>query len=151
MHLLLNAFPLSFMFLFHIKWDNLCWQNSKCVSIVTVYYYSWPCPQLNPLTSKRSRTPPSNKTTPELQAQSTPAPEKEHRLHGSRAAPSPQPFHSHFLSAGLGSLRGAGESDCYTTTEPSSLIPASVPFQPRHTDARTFTALTFACTNPNNF
>lgn len=151
MHLLLNAFPLSLMFLFHIKWDNLCWQNSKCVSIVTVYYYSWPCPQLNPLTSKTSRTPPSNKTTPELQAQGTPAPEKEHRLRGSRAAPSPQPFHSHFLSAGLESLRGAGESDCYTTTEPSSLIPASVPFQPRHTDARTFTALTFACTNPNNF
>lgn len=145
MHLLLNTFSLSFTFLFRIKWDNLCWQNNKCVSIVPVCY-SWPCPQLNPLTSKTSHTPHSNKTTPELSAQGTAALEKEHWLHGSKATPWPQPFHSHFLSAGLDGLKGAGESDCYTTTESSSLIPIPVSFQSCNTDARMFTGLTFTCT-----
>lgn len=63
-----QCLSVSFMFLFHMEWDNLCWQNTKCVSIVPVYY-SWSCLQLSPLRSKTFHSPRSNKTSSELQAQ----------------------------------------------------------------------------------
>lgn len=85
-HLLLKVFSLGFTFLFHTKWDSLCWQNSKCINTV---YYSWPYLQLNPPTSKTLHTPQSNKPTPELYAQGTTALKKEHWLHGLKAAPCP--------------------------------------------------------------
>lgn len=72
---------------------------------------------------------------------------KGHWLHRLKAPL--QPFRSHFLSPGLERLKGAGESDCYTT-ESSSLIQIPVSFQPHNTDARMFTVPTLTCTNPTD-
>lgn len=110
--MLINTFSLSFMCLFHIKWDNFRWQSDKCITPVPACYCSL------------THAPPKHhihlRTTNPLQNYRFKPLEK--------APPYPYAAHSHFLfflSAGPDTLKGAGESDHYTTTESGSLIPVS--------------------------